>query len=104
MADFDNASTSRRSNTQLNRRKLLAAATTLLVLPVVPRLARASTILAVRTWPADEYTRLTLELDSELKAEHFTLDGPDRLVVRSEERREGRECRSRSEVQSETFK
>jgi len=81
MADFDNASTSRRSNTQLNRRKLLAAATTLLVLPVVPRLARASTILAVRTWPADEYTRLTLELDSELKAEHFTLDGPDRLVV-----------------------
>lgn len=51
------------------------------MLPVIPRLARAGTILAVRTWPADEYTRVTLELDSELKAEHFTLENPDRLVV-----------------------
>ncbi|CAM4417601.1 N-acetylmuramoyl-L-alanine amidase [Bordetella tumbae] len=56
-------------------------ATTLLVLPVIPRLAQAATILAVRTWPADEYTRVTLELDSELKAEHFTLENPHRLVV-----------------------
>src|SRR5699024_4402454 len=30
---------------------------------------------------ADEYTRVTLEMDSELKAEHFTLEGPHRLVV-----------------------
>jgi N-acetylmuramoyl-L-alanine amidase len=37
--------------------------------------------VAVRTWPADEYTRVTLEMDSELKAEHFMLDGPDRMVV-----------------------
>jgi len=59
----------------------MATATTLLVLPVIPRLAMAGTILAVRTWPADEYTRVTLELDTELKAEHFTLDNPDRLVV-----------------------
>ena len=35
----------------------------------------------MRTWPADEYTRVTLELDSELKAEHFTLENPHRLVV-----------------------
>jgi len=35
----------------------------------------------VRTWPAEEYTRVTLELDSELKAEHFTLENPHRLVV-----------------------
>ena len=62
------------------RRRLLAV-TTLLTLPVLPRVAQASTILAVRTWPADEYTRVTLELDSELKAEHFTLDNPNRLVV-----------------------
>jgi len=48
---------------------------------VLPRLAHAATILAVRTWPADEYTRVTLELDSELKAEHFTLENPHRLVV-----------------------
>lgn len=63
------------------RRRLISAATTLLVLPVIPRLTQAATILAVRTWPADEYTRVTLELDSELKAEHFTLENPHRLVV-----------------------
>ena len=28
-----------------------------------------------------EYTRVTLELDSELKAEQFTLENPHRLVV-----------------------
>ncbi|OZI26822.1 N-acetylmuramoyl-L-alanine amidase [Bordetella genomosp. 9] len=65
----------------LTRRRLIGAAATLLVLPVIPRLAQAATILAVRTWPADEYTRVTLELDSELKAEQFTLENPDRLVV-----------------------
>ncbi len=65
----------------LNRRRLIAGATTLLVLPVIPRFAHAASIVAVRTWPADEYTRVTLEMDTELKAEHFTLDGPDRLVV-----------------------
>lgn len=67
--------------TSSTRRRLLAGATTLLVLPVLPRRAHAASILAVRTWPADEYTRVTLEMDSELKAQHFTLDGPDRLVV-----------------------
>ncbi|MFA7668371.1 MAG: N-acetylmuramoyl-L-alanine amidase [Burkholderiaceae bacterium] len=67
--------------TDLGRRRLIAGATTLLVFPVIPRLAHAASIVAVRTWPADEYTRVTLEMDSELKAEHFTLDGPDRLVV-----------------------
>jgi N-acetylmuramoyl-L-alanine amidase len=41
----------------------------------------AARLLAVRTWPADEYTRVTLELDSELKAEHFTLETPHRMVV-----------------------
>lgn len=65
----------------MTRRRLISAAATLIVLPVIPRLAQAATLLAVRTWPADEYTRVTLELDSELKAEQFTLENPDRLVV-----------------------
>jgi N-acetylmuramoyl-L-alanine amidase len=69
------------SRSARTRRQLIGAAATLLVLPVIPRLAHAATILAVRTWPADEYTRVTLELDSELKAEQFTLENPDRLVV-----------------------
>ena len=65
----------------LSRRRLLGVASTLLLLPVIPRLAMAARLLAVRTWPADEYTRVTLELDSELKAEHFTLETPHRMVV-----------------------
>lgn len=63
------------------RRQLISAVTTLLLLPVVPRVAMAAKLLAVRTWPANEYTRVTLELDSELKAEHFTLEAPHRMVV-----------------------
>src|SRR5690348_2153357 len=63
------------------RRKLLVRGCTLLALPVIPSLAHAATILAVRTWPADEYTRVTLEMDTELKAEHFTVENPNRLVV-----------------------
>jgi N-acetylmuramoyl-L-alanine amidase len=62
------------------RRRLLGAAT-ILLLPVIPRVAMAAKLLAVRTWPADDYTRVTLELDSELRAEHFTLETPNRLVV-----------------------
>lgn len=65
----------------LSRRRLLGAATTLLLLPVIPRIAMAAQLLAVRTWPADDYTRVTLELDSELRAEHFTLENPHRMVV-----------------------
>jgi len=75
------------------RRRLLAVASHgLLTLPVLStlaatglsltsRAAHAASILAVRTWPADEYTRVTLELDSELTTEHFTLPDPPRLVV-----------------------
>ncbi|NQW85212.1 MAG: N-acetylmuramoyl-L-alanine amidase [Alcaligenaceae bacterium] len=65
----------------LSRRRLLGVASTLLLLPLIPRLAMAAQLLAVRTWPAEEYTRVTLELDSELKAEHFTLETPHRMVV-----------------------
>ena len=65
----------------VSRRQLLATAGALICLPVIPRLAMASTVLAVRTWPAPDYTRITLELASELKAEHFTLENPNRMVV-----------------------
>ncbi|MBF6617030.1 MAG: N-acetylmuramoyl-L-alanine amidase [Candidimonas sp.] len=69
------------SATGASRRRLIATAGSLLVIPVIPTLAHAASIVAVRTWPADEYTRVTLEMDSELKADHFILDNPDRLVV-----------------------
>ncbi|WP_353172986.1 N-acetylmuramoyl-L-alanine amidase [Paracandidimonas soli] len=69
------------TSARITRRQLLASAGALLILPVIPRLARAATIVAVRTWPADEYTRVTLEMDTELKADHFLLENPNRLVV-----------------------
>lgn len=81
MADDSISRNAGASPTDLGRRRLIAGATTLLVVPVIPRVAHAASIVAVRTWPADEYTRVTLEMDAELKAEHFTLAGPDRLVV-----------------------
>ncbi len=81
MAQDDNRPFAGLTASASTRRRFIATAGTLLALPVLPRMARAATILAVRTWPAEEYTRLTLELDSELKVGHFVLDGPDRLVV-----------------------
>src|SRR5690554_6947913 len=81
MADDSCPSPSGPSRAGISRRRLITTAGSLFILPVIPRLAKAATIVAVRTWPADEYTRVTLEMDSELKAEHFTLQNPDRLVV-----------------------
>ncbi|NGM88593.1 AMIN domain-containing protein [Parapusillimonas sp. SGNA-6] len=81
MADDTCPSLSGISRTGAARRRLIATAGSLFVLPVIPSLTQAATIVAVRTWPADEYTRVTLEMDSELKAQHFTLENPDRLVV-----------------------
>jgi len=43
--------------------------------------ARAASILAVRVWPAREYTRVTLELDEPLKSTQMQLSDPPRLVV-----------------------
>ncbi|NEN75830.1 AMIN domain-containing protein [Pelistega sp. NLN82] len=67
----------------ITRRQILGCGIAMLSLPVVSKVAHAasSQILAVRTWPADDYTRVTLELNSPIKHEHFTLDNPHRLVV-----------------------
>ena len=68
---------------QITRRRILGTTAAILTLPVFSRFADAATsrILAVRTWPADEYTRVTLELNAPIKSEHFTLESPNRLVV-----------------------
>lgn len=65
----------------VTRRTVLKAGGTLLlsVLPALP--AAAAQILAVRVWPAEDYTRVTLENDSDLKATHFMVPDPHRLVV-----------------------
>ncbi|MFT7773871.1 N-acetylmuramoyl-L-alanine amidase [Roseateles sp.] len=40
-----------------------------------------ASIVAVRVWPAQEYTRVTLESDKPLAARHFLVDSPHRLVI-----------------------
>ncbi|MEO7056433.1 MAG: N-acetylmuramoyl-L-alanine amidase, partial [Caldimonas sp.] len=44
-------------------------------------IAWGASIVAVRVWPADEYTRVTIESDAPLTARHFIAAGPDRLVI-----------------------
>ena len=63
------------------RRTILKAGGTLLVSVLTPMPALASQILAVRVWPSDDYTRVTLENDSNLKVTHFIVKNPERLVV-----------------------
>ncbi len=64
-----------------HRRILLKAGGTLLLSVLSPMSAMAAQILAVRVWPADDYTRVTLENDSDLKVTHFVVPDPYRLVV-----------------------
>jgi N-acetylmuramoyl-L-alanine amidase len=63
------------------RRTVLKAGGTLLLSVLTPLPAFAAQILAVRVWPAEDYTRVTLENDSNLKATHFIVNDPPRLVV-----------------------
>jgi N-acetylmuramoyl-L-alanine amidase len=46
-----------------------------------PQLAFGAEIVAVRVWPAADYTRVTIESDSALAAKHSLFEGPDRLVI-----------------------
>jgi N-acetylmuramoyl-L-alanine amidase len=67
-----------------HRRQLIRAAGGSLVLALTPfDIARGATLLAVRIWPAEDYSRLTLEHDAPLKFSHFMVrdTSPLRLVV-----------------------
>ncbi|MFL9926458.1 N-acetylmuramoyl-L-alanine amidase [Herbaspirillum lusitanum] len=63
------------------RRTIIKAGGALFVSVVTPLPACASQILAVRVWPSEDYTRVTLENDSNLKVTHFVVKDPERLVV-----------------------
>lgn len=67
--------------TAKRRRVFLKTGATLLLSVFAPLPAFAAQILAVRTWPADDYTRVTLESDVQLNASHFLITDPERLVV-----------------------
>ena len=65
-----------------SRRRALQQVGTLALLLGSTELAWGATILAVRVWPARVYSRVTIESDQPLQAQHFlTPDGPNRLVV-----------------------
>ena len=68
----------------VSRRVVLKTGATLLLSLVTAGTARATQIAAVRVWPAADYTRITLETDNRLKATHFLVKDPNRLVVEIE--------------------
>ncbi len=69
------------SGAPVTRRTVLKAGGTLLLSVLAPQSAHAAQILAVRVWPAEDYTRVTLENDSVLKVTHFIVKDPERMVV-----------------------
>ena len=74
----------KRASLSLGRRQLLRYAGASLILSVSPlagATAKQPSVLAVRIWPAADYTRVTLEHDAPLKYTHFLVENPDRLVV-----------------------
>jgi N-acetylmuramoyl-L-alanine amidase len=67
---------------RLDRRQLLGAGgSTLLSGLGLPGIAHGTTIVAVRVWPAADYTRVTLESDTNLVGQHFVTADPPRLVI-----------------------
>ncbi|NMG34520.1 AMIN domain-containing protein [Azoarcus sp. TTM-91] len=70
-----------RHPTGLSRRDLLKLAGASLALLVSPSGYAAANLLAVRVWPAEEYTRITLEGSTELRFTHLLVKDPERLVV-----------------------
>jgi N-acetylmuramoyl-L-alanine amidase len=64
----------------ITRRSLLRSSALVLLLGV-QHIARGASVLAVRLWPAEDYTRVTIESDGELKAQKFFVTEPPRMVV-----------------------
>jgi N-acetylmuramoyl-L-alanine amidase len=64
----------------MKRRGLLQSGTLVLLLGA-RTLAGAATILAVRVWPAPDYSRVTIESDSALQFKQLFVPSPPRLAV-----------------------
>ncbi len=68
------------SPTNAARRQLLQTGSLALLLGL-PHIARGAAIMAVRVWPAPEYSRVTIESDSKLVTRHTFVPQPPRLAV-----------------------
>ena len=64
----------------VSRRRYLQASTLVLTLGFRPW-AWGAAIMAVRVWPAQDYSRVTIESDSALKTTHTFVPSPPRLAV-----------------------
>ncbi|UCV00653.1 N-acetylmuramoyl-L-alanine amidase [Acidovorax radicis] len=71
---------SRRPPPAPSRRAVLQAGSLVLLLGT-QQIARGATIVAVRVWPAPEYSRVTIESDGALVAKQFFVTTPPRLAV-----------------------
>ncbi|HUL65610.1 MAG TPA: N-acetylmuramoyl-L-alanine amidase [Burkholderiaceae bacterium] len=63
------------------RRRLIQGAGALVLTLSSLQIARGAALVGVRVWPAQDYTRLTLEHDAPLSFSHFIVKDPLRLVV-----------------------
>ena len=63
------------------RRQALRQMGTLVLALGAADIAFGATIVGVRVWPAQDYTRVTIESDQALAARQFLADNPPRLVV-----------------------
>ncbi|HQX58842.1 MAG TPA: AMIN domain-containing protein, partial [Burkholderiaceae bacterium] len=64
----------------MKRRDMLQMGSLVLLLGVA-EIARGATILAVRVWPAPDYSRVTIESDAPLKTTQLFVGNPPRLAV-----------------------
>ena len=65
----------------MKRRASLGLLALLLKAPDTLAARSQASIVAVRVWPAIDYTRVTIESDQPLQARHFLVDSPHRLVI-----------------------
>jgi N-acetylmuramoyl-L-alanine amidase len=67
--------------TKLPSRRSALKMGTLVLLLGVQQIARGTSILAVRVWPAKDYSRVTIESDTGLKTKYYFIAEPPRLAV-----------------------
>lgn len=65
----------------MNQRRHVLKLGTWVLLLGTQHIARGASILAVRVWPSKDYTRLTIESDTEIKTRQFFIAEPPRLAV-----------------------
>jgi N-acetylmuramoyl-L-alanine amidase len=65
----------------MTRRRAIAQMGSLVLLLGTREIAHGAQIVAVRVWPAEDYTRVTIESDAPLAEKHFLVGNPVRLVI-----------------------